>query len=187
LTEREMEHVEQQLAVEQIKRGELEVKSPSEGRLVIASPDDVPGKFVRRGSAVGYAVQPATLLVRAIVRQDDIGLVRSMLERISLRLAGSVQELRSGDIVRMTPSASDRLPTLALSTTGGGRAALDPQERREPRSVQSYFEYQIAFTGSRDRIAMGQRAYVQFVLGAEPIGFQILRRLRQLFLRQLNV
>src|SRR5262245_19958728 len=117
LTEREIEHVEQQLAVEQIKRGELEVKSPSEGRLVIASPDDVPGKFVRRGSAVGYAVQPETLLVRAIVRQDDIGLVRSMLERISLRLAGSVQELRSGDIVRMTPSASDRLPTLALSTT----------------------------------------------------------------------
>ena len=187
LTEREIEHVVAQLAEARDRNNRLTITSPFDGRFVVAVPEDLEGRFVRRGTIVGYAVREDELIVRAVVRQDDIGLINGQIERVGLRVAGSIDRLRSGSLERAVPSASSRLPSMALSTVGGGALALDPQDSQSRKALDRLFELQVGITGTRDGIRMGQRAHVQFVHGSEPVGWQLWRRARQLFLSRLNV
>lgn len=187
MTEREIEHVTAQLDEARLRNQRLTIISPFEGRFVVAAPEDLPGRFVRRGSIIGYTVRDDELIVRAVVKQDDIGLITGRIDRIALRVAGSIAQQRTGSLQRAVPNAGNRLPSLALSAGGGGTLALDPQDTQNKKTLERLFELQVAITDHREGLRMGQRAHVQFVHGAEPIGWQLWRRTRQMFLSRLNV
>jgi putative peptide zinc metalloprotease protein len=85
------------------------------------------------------------------------------------------------------PAASSELPSKALSTAGGGSFAVDPGDRESRKTLQRYFQFDIELPPEAAAIAFGSRVHVRFEHESEPMGFQLFRRLRQLFLARLNV
>jgi putative peptide zinc metalloprotease protein len=85
------------------------------------------------------------------------------------------------------PGGSSELPSKALSTSGGGTVAVDPGDREGRKAMQRFFQFDIELPSDAATVAFGSRVYVRFEHESEPLGFQLFRRLRQLFLSRLNV
>jgi putative peptide zinc metalloprotease protein len=120
------------------------------------------------------------------VPQQSVDLVRARTERLSVKLAERVPETIQARIMREVPRASDRLPSAALSQSGGGEVALDPRAASEPRTLQTHFEFEIELPLEHPAM-LGGRAYVRFDHDRESVASQSWRWLRQVFLARLAV
>jgi putative peptide zinc metalloprotease protein len=160
---------------------------------VLAKEDDLPGKFVKQGELLGFVVDGSANIVRVVVAQDDIDLVRRSTQRIDVRFASRIGEVVEATSVREVPSANKQLPSLALSTEGGGLTPLDPRDPDKNKALASLFQFDLALPklpgGSYFGLSApyGSRVYVRFDHRSEPMAGQLMRRLRQLFLSQMNV
>lgn len=182
-----LETAKAQLAWARARQAELTVRSPAAGRFLVVDPQDLPGRFVRRGELLGYVVDPAETVVRVVVPQDTVTLVRGRTRDVSVRLAEDVWTPIRARIAREVPAATQQLPSLALSTEGGGGIALDPQEGARGKAFQTHFTFDLALEAPAGVARYGERAFVRFDHGREPLARQWLRRLRQLFLRAFDV
>jgi putative peptide zinc metalloprotease protein len=176
-----------ELARQDERARHLVARSEADGTFVLAKSEDMPGRFFRQGEVLGYVTPASSNIVRVVVPQDDIELVRNSLRGVSVKLTGRVWETNSARLVREVPAASSELPSKALSTAGGGSFAVDPGDRESRKTLQRYFQFDIELPPEAAAIAFGSRVYVRFEHESEPLGFQLFRRLRQLFLARLNV
>lgn len=193
---RSEQQVRAQMALDQLKatQAELErtrerardlvLRSPADGEFALSAAEDLPGRYLRRGEAIGHVVADARLTARVVVPQQAADLVRGRTERVSVKLAERLDETIASRIVREVPRASDRLPSPALSQAGGGEAALDPRSGAEGKALQTYFEFEVELPQDR-AFLLGGRAYVRFDHGTESLAAQLWRWLRQLFLQRL--
>jgi len=179
--ESELARIEQRIA-------ELTIYAPRDGRLVILNAADLVGQFVRKGGLVGYVVdRNDTLAVRMMIDQDQVDLVRSHTESIEIMPAGYDVEPIAASIVQETPGGSMRLPTPALGVVGGGEIPVDPRDGQGVRTLERYFEFELRVADGAGTEFLGRRVRIKIVHGFEPIGFQVWRSLRQLFLRLYGV
>lgn len=183
----ELEATEAALQRLRERSAELIVHSHSAGHFVLPRAADLPGRFLRQGDPVGYVIHPDEIIVRIVVDQDQAGMVRERTERVALRLATELSTPLPGEILREVPAASDRLPSAALGTDGGGPFAVDPEDPQRTRTLGSVFQFDIALPAGVPADAIGQRVYARFDHPAEPMAVQWYRRLRQLFLSRLTV
>lgn len=81
---------------------------------------DLPGRFVREGEIIGYVTPSTTGLLRVVVAQDDIDLVRTRLRSVEVKLSERVAETFQAQgccaRCRRRRTSSSR----ALSVGGGG-------------------------------------------------------------------
>ena len=70
---------------------------------------------------------------------------------------------------------------------GGGSFAVDPRDGQGTTTLERVFAIEIAVPREAQTGYLGQRVYVRFDHGVEPVGFQIYRSLRQLFIRLFSV
>jgi putative peptide zinc metalloprotease protein len=187
LTRRELAREEAAYRRALERAGELVARSAVAGDFVIAQPDDLPGRFVRKGQMIGHVTQQARLLVRVVVSQDDVDLVRSRLVRADVRLAGRMAEVYPATVVREVPAAKDQLPSAALSSEGGGAVPQDPRDPKGGKALVSTFQFDLELPPATPHAGFGGRAYVRFVHHPEPLGWQCYRRVRQAFLARFNV
>ena len=183
---REISAAEDELARARERQGELTVRSPNSGVLVLPAADRLPGRFVRQGELLGYVRSAAPSLVKAVVSQADIALVRERTRRVELRLAGSPATVHTTAIDRETPAAVDTLPSAVLGTGGGGRIVVDPTDPEGRRTLSRLFQVEISLPLPSEGVRIGERAHVLFDHGYEPLGHQWFRALRQLFLRRFH-
>jgi putative peptide zinc metalloprotease protein len=150
--------------------------------------EDLPGRFVKKGAAMGYVVDFSKAVVRVVVDQDSVDLIRNGTARVEARLASRLSEVLEAKVVREVPAASSELPSLALSTGGGGKIALDPEERndRKPKAFRNYFLFDIALSGI-DLNRVGERAFIRFVHPPETIAERCSRNVRRLVIRRFNL
>ena len=80
--------------------------SPADGRFVVALPQDLPGRYFHQGDVIGYVVAPERGTVLAVVGQDDIGLLKTRLRDVYVRLSDSPAQLHRAEISRLTPAGS---------------------------------------------------------------------------------
>jgi putative peptide zinc metalloprotease protein len=186
LTLEALRYARRDLARAQERLAELEIRSGVEGTFVLPRAEDLPGRFVEKGELLASVVDLDTISVRAVVLQDDIDLVRRRTTGVRIRLAESLAETHGAEIRRIVPAASDRLPSAALGSAGGGRVPLDPRDGAGYRSVESHFEVELELQNALPLVNAGGRVYVRFDHGAEPLGFQVYRRVRQLFLSRFH-
>jgi len=165
----------------------LAVVAPAAGRFVVADPGDLPDRFVRQGTQLGFVAPADRRLVRVVVLQDDVDRVRSQTRGIEVRLAESVPEVLPAAVLREVPAASGELPSLALSERGGGSIVLDPRESGQPRALNPVFHFELSLPPGRGALHIGGRVHVLFHHGAEPLGQQVWRAMRRLFLRRFTV
>ena len=163
----------------------LLLRSPVEGVFLVDLPDDLPGRFVRRGDLLGYVADLSAPTVRVAVPQADIGLVKHRTQSVTVRLAEQLDSPTAATVARQVPAAVERLPSAVLGPLGGGPFAVDPGDSSGTRAMEGIFEVELLLPVPVERL--GARVHVRFDHGSEPLAQQWYRRVRQLFLSKFNV
>lgn len=166
---------------------ELIVTSPTTGVFVVPDGKNLPGKFVRQGEPLGYVIDTQRLTVRAVVPQTDIGLVRQRTHYVSLRFIDIPHQEYASQIEREIPAASTQLPSKALSRAGGGLLETDPFDTEGMRTQEKHFQLDLKLPENLNFHYFGQRTFIRFDHGFEPIVWRWYRGLKQLFLRQFGI
>lgn len=164
------------------------VRAPRDGVFVPRQEGDVEGRFFRRGELLGHIVDPRDISVLAVINQPDAERVSRVGTQVSLRATSRIQEPLPATIIRQVPSASDTLPHFALSIQGGGRIGLDPQAPPEAslRTLEPVFLVEVA--PEADGFDwLGERVYLLFRHPPEPLGVQLYRGLRDLFMQRFMI
>jgi len=176
-----------ELAHAQKKVQSMQVKSATQGQLLIPDAEDLPGQFLKQGDLIGYVLNDSLPIVRTVVAQGDMGKLQAGTERVQIRLANHIGRVMPAKIIRVTPEAVNRLPSPALATSAGGSMILDPEQAEDMVTLEHFFLVDVEFTPMDPSILIGTRTYVRFDHGGQPLARQWYRSLRQLFLRQFNV
>ena len=183
---RQLQEAREILRQTEIRVARLNGNAESDGKLIVATAQDMPGRYYKKGDLLGYVLQDDELLVRVVVQQDDIDLVHEGLSGVSLRLSDSPEQAYRSRVVREFPGAVDELPTAALGLNEGGIIPTSPNDPKGLKTLQRVFVVDLALPG-HTRPAFGERVHVRFEHGNEPLGRQLLRKLHQVFLSHFGV
>lgn len=159
----------------------------TEGFFVITQPQDMPDTYFKKGDLIGYVLERNALLARVVVSQDDIDLVRTRFQSAQLRLSNHIANSYAVEIARFSAGGINELPSTALSLSGGGSTATVPNDPNGLKTIERIFILDIALPAKIKTVTFGERVYIRFNHGDEPLAWQGLRRLRQLFLSRFNV
>ncbi len=187
ILQEQIRSAETSLGVLRQRRADLVVRAEGTGRFIAPAGADLPGRFVRRGDLIGYVLGTDDPVVRAVVPQADVDLVRSRTVGVAIRFAESLALVRPATVRREVPAAQNELPSLALSTQGGGTVAIDPGNQKKPQALQSLFLFDLDLSSGLPLNALGERVYVRFDHGREAVAWRVVRTVRQVFLSHLRV
>ena len=185
--EEELRHARGDQEVTEQRRQNLTVRSGATGVLILPEADNLVGRFVRKGDVVGYVTDFRDPLIRVIVTEDRVDLVRSHTESVEIRYASAPGYSVVAWVEREVPALSTELPSMALSVDGGGRIALDPTVAGRRQALSKMLQLDLRIGPNAEFRTIGERVYVRFDHGVEPIAAQIYRVLRQVFLRRFNI
>ena len=169
------------------KADAMSVEAFKDGELVLLNADDLPGRFLRKGDLLGYIINDETPTIRMAVSQDHIGRLRQQVKGIKVRFANVPGRDFNARILRQSPEATNRLPSAALATRGGGPFIVTEGARNQLETLEKVFLVDLEPDFENFEIPIGTRAYVRLHHGSEALASQWYRSLRQVFLRQLNV
>lgn len=195
----------------QHKRDQLTVRAGTAGTLALPRAADLPGTWVARGAVVAHVLAPGGGLVRVVVPQDDVarlhgganttnvGIRAELVEGVKphralnaeVRLANNPTQTHRARLLSQTPAATRELPSALLGDRGQGPFATDPSDPKALRTLEPVFTLDLALDlaldGSAGAAALqpGLRAWVRFDHGAEPLAWQWLRRVQQLFIGRM--
>jgi putative peptide zinc metalloprotease protein len=175
------------LAAYQVREQDLSVTSDQDGRFVLPRAEDLPGRFFKRGELLGYVIGDHDLVVRVVVPQADVDLVRQRTGKVDAYFAENLDRPVPARIRREVPAAQSDVPSLALTTQGGGPIVLDPSRTQKPQALFSMFQFDVELLEPVPPRMAGARVYVRFDHGHEALAFRMLRGARQLFLGQFHV
>jgi len=116
-----------------------------------------------------------------------VDLIRNVNEGVELRLAERPGETIPASVERLVPQATERLPSKALGSEGGGRFAVDPMDTEGLKTIARLFQINLQIPARYRVLNVGGRVLVRFDHGWLPLGSQWYRQVRQLFLSRLNV
>ena len=183
----ELQVARSELSYIQDKFNSMSVTAFKNGELVLLDADDLPGRFLRKGDLLGYIIDDEQPTVRMAVSQDHIGQLRQQVTDIKIRFASEPGRDFDARILRQSPEATNRLPSAALATSGGGPFIVTADGKNSLQTLEKVFLVDLEPDFQGREIPFGTRAYVRVGHGSEALASQWYRRLRQVFLRQFNV
>ena len=143
--------------------------------------------FVNKGQLVAYVVTSKEATARVVLPQEDIGMVRKSTHGIEVVLAAWEARPMHATIRREVPGASEKLPTPMLGSAAGGAIPVDPRDSQGVTALRQNFQLELALPIDVSTDFIGARLHARFDHGYEPMGFQIYRAVRRLFLRQFSI
>jgi putative peptide zinc metalloprotease protein len=181
-------YFQSELSQMQARRQALNLTAPAAGRFISTMPEDLQGRFMRRGELIGYVLDDADVSVRIIVPQSEIELVRDGTLGIDLRFASHPMRVIHVDQVhREVPTATRDLPSVALATVGGGPIAVDPSDEKHLHALEVVFQMDVKLPPGAGDQRIGERVYVRFQHANRSLAWRISRTARQLFLRRFEL
>ena len=187
MTRKEIEHVTGKLEDALERAADLTIRSTCAGTFVVPIPQDLPGRFLRRGELLGYLMERGCVSVRVVVQQADGDLVRQKTRAVHVRFPEALATSMPAVLTREVPAATDQMPGRALTREGGGQIAIDPRDRLGIKAFQKVFLFDIELAEHEGFYNVGGRVHVRFDHGEEPMVWRWYRGIRQLFLRRFNV
>ncbi len=182
----QVELAKYRLDAEKLRASEMEITAPQSGQFVLVDADALIGRYVRKGALLGFVMPDGAPLIRAVVLQSQIDLVRSRLVGVEFRAASGMRREVSGTILRAPPAAVSDVPSEALATSAGGPVVAQVAENGRARAIDPFFIVDIV-PNEPMSLGVGERVYVRFDHGPEPVLFRISRSVRRLFLSQFDV
>jgi putative peptide zinc metalloprotease protein len=131
-------------------------------------------------------IRSASPVVRAIVEQDRVGLLRSHDTQVEVVLAERMGQPLPAEVVREIPAGSEELPSMALGAAGGGDIAVDTRDEAGRTATEKVFQLELALPSYTRATGIGGRTYVRLDHGSEPLWRQWARSVRQLLLSRLQ-
>lgn len=187
ITKEEIAHTSAELARSEERLRELTIYSQIDGTLILPEPEDLPGRYLKQGDLVAYVLNEDKPTVRVVVSQSDVDLIRHQNKGVEIRLAERIEQTIPAYIKREVPGAQSRLPSLTLSNLGGGKIAIDPSDKEGLKTLENLFQFDIEPATTINNINIGERVFVRFDHGFEPLSVQWYRSIRRLLLRRFNV
>lgn len=169
----------------QTERESQTLVSKAEGTLVLPDEQKIVGRYIKKGEAVGYVVNPEELIVRVVVPQTSVGLFSKEVKNVSVRFAEQPRKAMQANIIRQTPAGSLSLPSRALGAAGGGDIAVDTADENGTTAVNKVFQLDLSLPENSIASGLGTRAYVRVNHGREALALQWLRGAQQLLLNKL--
>ncbi|MCB1723017.1 MAG: peptidase M50 [Gammaproteobacteria bacterium] len=182
----DMTAVQAELAHAQSQLDQLTVRAGATGRFYVADPRGLDGRWLRQGDLIGYVMTSDAPLVRAVVGQDQIGLLRSRETRASVVLPDRIGDQVPAFIAREVPAGSSDLPSAALGALAGGEVAIDARDPEGRTAAEKVFQLELALPAGTPVAGVGERVHVRLDHGREPLWQQWSRGLRQLVLSRLQ-
>ncbi len=183
----EIATLEASLARARERMGDVVIRSPAHGNLVAPRLADLVGQFLNQGQLIGYVVGHTITTARVVVPQSDIALVRANTQSVEVRLSSRPRRAFPASIRREVPAATNRLPSAALGAAGGGLLPVDATDPEGLRTPQAVFQLELALQEEAGVRQIGERVYVRFDHGSEPLALRVFRALRRLLLRHIVV
>ena len=179
-------------AIESIEQrlDEFLIRSPRNGRFLLQRGRDFIGQYFARGATLGHVIEPDRMSVLIAVSQQSAERVAVDRQGVGMRLADRPTHTYPGRVVREVPAATRALPSLALSLEGGGDIGLDPESRRQaaPLALEPFFLLELMPEGGGfPAEELGQRVYVRIAHSPSPLGLQVYRVVRDLFLERFMI
>lgn len=170
------------------QRKALQIQSPVDGKIIIPEFRHLEGKYLKQGDFIAYIVAASKITARAIIRQDDMGLL-SKIDAVDITYSGDVNKTFPAAIKQIIPKIGHQLPSAALGTIGGGSIAVDPFDKTGLRAIEKVqqIEIEIDATNDDEMLYIGKRVYVRFDHGTSPLAQQWLKSMQQLLLRRFSV
>ena len=165
---------------------ELVMESAEDGIFVMSEANEMQGYFVKQGDPVAYVINYDEVNVRVVVPQNAIGLVRQNVEQVEVRFVGQKNQAYKTTISREIPAATYKLPSKALAQQGGGTILTDPFDTDGVKTRDQYFQFELAMPENITASQVGQRVFVKFSHGSEPLALQWYRSFEELFLNELG-
>ncbi len=184
--EDEVQHLTSKLVTFRQRQEDLSVSADHDGRFLIPRADDLPGRFAKRGDLLGFVIGPDDPVIQVLVPQSEIDLIDPRKTTVQVRLADDTDRPIAARIRRETPAAQQDVPSLALTTRGGGEIALDPSRNQRPEALFRYFLVEIEPVEPTQIRFLGLRAHVRFSYGEQPLAWRFFRSARQFFLGQFR-
>ncbi len=181
----EITSIDRQLANIGQRQASLTVRAPVSGQLALVRPEDLPGRFFKRGERIGQVLEPRPPVIRVALPQQDIARLADGTTSLSVRLAERRHGALQGTLVRDAPVMVDRLPSAALGDRAGGEIVVDPADKDGTRPISPVYIVDVELPeGGSARI--GARAWVRFGLGSAPLAVQWAQALRQQVLARFS-
>ncbi len=187
VTLEDIKQVKQQLEFARIKADELTVYSRADGIFYVPMPQDLPGKFVKRGTIIGYVLNNSSVSARVVIPQGDVDLVRNRTRSVKIRLPERIIKTLPASLIREVPAGTDQLPAKVLSQEGGGDVPIDPRDQKGVKAFQRVFLFDIQMPPEVYLFNVEGRVYARFDHGLEPLAYRWYRNIRQLLLKRFNV
>ena len=184
--EDEIQHLTSKLATYRERQKDLLVSADHGGRFLVARPEDLPGRYAKRGELLGYVIAADDPVIQVLVPQSEIDLIDRGTTTVQVRLADDIDHPIAARIRRETPAAQQDVPSLALTTRGGGEIALDPSHGQKPEALFPYFLVEVEPVEPTRIRYLGLRAHVRFFYGEQALAWRLLRSGRQFFLGQFR-
>lgn len=169
------------------KQNSMRITAKKPGKILLPQASDLPGRYIKHGELIGYVLDDQAPTIRMAVTQENIGQFQQGVVDIDVKLASNSAKAYRGKIVRQTAEATNHLPSAALTTKGGGKIIVDPSKQSDLISLHKVFLIDLMLEPTQDEIPLGTRAYVRINHGGEAMATQWYRRIRQVFLRHINV
>jgi putative peptide zinc metalloprotease protein len=167
----------------------LDVRAAVSGTVALDTRRLVVGQHLQQGQIAAHVLPPGAPLVRALVANEDIALVRELVRtqpgQIDVALAHAGGDSVRAQWLRSVPRASTELITPALGERAGGPIALDPSDRDGKQALEPRFEVELRLP---EGIAahVGARAWVSFRHGDATLAELTTQFLRRSFLRHFK-
>ncbi|MEH6442874.1 MAG: peptidase M50 [Oceanospirillaceae bacterium] len=182
----ESKFIEQEYRRAKERLAGLQIRSRIAGEFMQPRMEGSLGRYVNRGEVLGYVVNYASLPLAVMISEDNIDQVRNQTRKVELRFSSAPKEAYQARILRQTPASTQQLPSVTLSTDGGGRIALSPNRDYALQSFKSYFRIELTAPQNLKQ-RFDERVYVLFEHDPEPIIWRWYRATRRLLLRQFDV
>ncbi len=180
------DHLEAQKADLIERQSQLVATAPAKGHFVPLA-DNVGGSFIQQGRLLGYLLTDAEPVVRVVVPQSEVDLVRAATDGIEVRYSFAPDRTVAGRIIREVPTGQNDLPSLALAERAGGDIPIGHNADGTPVALERIFIIDVATERLPHELPYGARAYVRFTHAPEPLFQRIVRSVRQTLLRVFGV
>jgi putative peptide zinc metalloprotease protein len=146
-------------------------------------PADLPETYVKRGDVLAHVLGAGAGMVRVALPEDEAATVQGRTRAVSLRLAETGATAHPASLVRDSHGAQRSLPSPALSDRNGGAIRTDPAVSDAHVPVEGLVVLDLQVDAAAVAARIGQRAWVRFDFGAEPLARQWGRRMRKALLQ----
>ncbi|MES2353948.1 MAG: efflux RND transporter periplasmic adaptor subunit [Pseudomonadota bacterium] len=178
----QLERLHHDIAESSNRLDELTLRAEVDGVFVLPRGDDLLGRYVQKGTMLGYVIGHDDMTVRAVVSQDDEGRIKAGVKAVSVQLAEDRRQPFHATLVREVPAATHQLPSAALGDRAGGPFVTDPTDQDGVKTLEPVFLVDVTLPQQKVE-RLGGRAWIRFEHEAMPLADTVGWQFRQLFLK----